>query len=183
MRSNTGFRSCSDVDENSDNGMINIESPTHSKQQPESVKLKDLIREHAGTIQRIKFDGLVSEEKLNNKEIPQSTRNFKSEMMVENDVPRRATFNQTVHNETFGKKQSCVSESNISIVSVTELHKKRQASAKQLIDEVNLQPGQTNQVCDESNKKESAKQEEAVTIMRTVSITSTQRRTRSVRKQ
>ena len=126
MRSNTGFRSCSDVDEHSDNGMINIESPSHSKQQPGSVKLKDLIREHAGTIQRIKFDGnLVSEENLNNKEIPQSTRNFKSEMMVENDVPRRATFNQTVHNEAFGKKQSCVSESNISIVSVTELHKKK----------------------------------------------------------
>ena len=38
-------------------------------------------------------------------------------------------------------------------------------------------------MCDESNKNESAKQEEAVTIMRTVSITSTQRRTRSVRKQ
>ena len=50
MRSNTGFRSMSDADEHSDNGMINIESPTHSNNRPGSIKLKDVINAHVHSI-------------------------------------------------------------------------------------------------------------------------------------
>ena len=69
-------------------------------------------------------------------------------MMIENYVQRRTTFNQTIQNETFGKKQSCVSESNISIVSVTELHKKKQSIPTEIMNQINFQPAQKS---DESN--------------------------------
>ena len=124
MRSNPGFRSTPDAEEQSDNGMINIESPTHSNNHPGSIKLKELIKANVSSIQRIKYvDNLVFDESLVNKEIPQSTRNTKSDIMVESKVPNRAAFNQTIQNEALTKmKQKCGSESNISLVSVTDLN-------------------------------------------------------------
>ena len=104
--------------------------------------------------------------------------------MVDRKNTHRSNFNQTIQNDTIEKKKIGGSEVDISMVSMTQLNDQQIASTNGAFNQIDLQPVEIIDPTSEGSAKNTAsKHEEAITPLRTKSITTTQRRTRSVRKQ